>query len=114
MEESKKHSPEKVTFRYQTHRIDNIEKTVDKRKGALYKVSPYELIINEGNYYLLAFDDRSQSMRTYRVDRMKDVDRTGEPRDGEEVFAAVDINNYTQRVFNNFDLTFYNSERACM
>ncbi len=68
----------------------------------LYKVSPYELIINEGNYYLLAFDDKSQAMRTYRVDRMKDVDRTGEPREGDEEFAAVDMKNYTQRVYGMF------------
>ena len=48
------------------------------------------------------FDDKSQAMRTYRVDRMKDVDRTGEPRDGDEEFAAVDMRNYTQRVFGMF------------
>ena len=30
------------------------------------------------------------------------MDRTGEPRDGEEAFAAVDIKNYTQRVFGMF------------
>ena len=77
---------------------------VDRRKGALYKVSPYRLLINDGNYYLLAFDDRSQEMRTYRVDRMKGVTLTGEPRDGEEEYAelAKDIGNYTQRVFGMF------------
>ena len=96
------HSPEKVTFRYQTHRVDHVDKLVDKRKGALYKVSPYKLIINDGNYYLLAFDDNAQAMRTYRVDRMKDVQPTGEPREGEEAFAAVDMRNYTQRVFGMF------------
>lgn len=102
MREDKAHSPKKVTFRYQTHHIADIENTIDKRKGALYKVSPYKLIINDGNYYLLAFDDESQSMRTYRVDRMKGVSCTEEPIDGEEAFAAVDLRNYTQRVFGMF------------
>ena len=94
--------PEKITFRYQKYSIDNIEKTVDKRNGSLYKVSPYKLILDNGNYYLLAFDDKSQSMRTYRVDRMKGIALTGEPRDGEEEFAAEDLKNYTRRVFGMF------------
>ena len=94
--------PEKITFRYQKYSIDNIEKTVDKRNGSLYKVSPYKLILDNGNYYLLAFDDKSQSMCTYRVDRMKSIVLTGEPRDGEEEFAAEDLKNYTRRVFDMF------------
>ena len=102
MQDDRIHSPKKVTFRYQTHHIDDVEKTIDKRKGSLYKVSPFKLIINEGNYYLLAFDDESQTMRTYRVDRMKDVNCTEEPIDGEEEFAAIDLRNYTQRVFGMF------------
>ena len=53
-------------------------------------------------YYLLAFDDKSQAMRTYRVDRMKAVKPTGEPRDGQEEFDALDLQNYTQRVFGMF------------
>ena len=54
-------------------------------------LSPFQLLINDGNYYLLAFDDYSQEMRTYRVDRMKDIRFTGEPRDGEEVFKQIDL-----------------------
>ena len=67
-----------------------------------YTVSPYKLLINDGNYYLLAFDDYAQDMRTYRVDRMKGVDRTGEPREGAEAFAAIDLKTYTKRVFSMF------------
>ena len=98
------HLPEKITFKYQKYSIDDVTKMVDRRKGAPYKVSPYRLLINDGNYYLLAFDDRAQEMRTYRVDRMKSVSLTGEPRDGEEEYAelAKEIGNYTQRVFGMF------------
>ena len=62
---------------------------VERRKGAMYTVSPYKLLINDGNYYLLAFDDASKSMRTYRVDRMKSVNLTGVPREGKEAFDAI-------------------------
>ena len=98
------HTPEKITFKYQKYSIEDVSKTIDRRKGASYKVSPYRLLINDGNYYLLAFDDKAQDMRTYRVDRMKGINLTGEPRDGEEEFAIIerDIHNYTQRVFGMF------------
>ena len=41
-------------------------------------------------------------MRTYRVDRMKDIRRTGDPREGKEVFQAIDLKTYTQRTFSMF------------
>ena len=49
--------------------------SAERRKGDRYTISPFQLFINDGNYYLLAFDDRYQEMRTYRVDRMKDISR---------------------------------------
>ena len=57
---------------------------------------------DDGNYYLLAFDDYAQDLRTYRVDRMKSVSFTKEPRDGEKVFLDIDLKSYTQRVFSMF------------
>lgn len=96
------HTPEKITFKYLKYSIKDIKQQVERRKGADYKVSPFQLLINDGNYYLLAYDDYSQAMRTYRVDRMKDVAFTGEPRDGEDVFKGIDLKSYTQRVFSMF------------
>lgn len=98
------HTPEKITFNYQKRSIDDVTQTIDRRKGAVYKVSPFRLLINEGNYYLLAFDDKSQEMRTYRVDRMRGVRAIGEPRDAEDEFRLIakDFENYTQRVFGMF------------
>ena len=96
------HEPEKITFKYQKYSIENVNKTIDRRKGERYKVSPYRLLINDGNYYMLAFDDYAQDMRTYRVDRMKDIRPTGEKRDGRAVYKNIDLENYTQRVFGMF------------
>ena len=47
---------------------------IERRRGETYTVSPFQLIINDGNYYLLAYDAQKQGMRTYRVARMKNVD----------------------------------------
>lgn len=100
--DGKTHKPEKITFKYLKYSINNLNEQIERRRGTTYKVSPFQLLINDGNYYLLAFDDHSQQMRTYRVDRMKDVALTKEPRDGDEVFSAIDIRTYSQRVFSMY------------
>lgn len=100
--EGEKHIPEKISFKYLKYSIDDMGKQVERGHGAKYTVSPFQLLINDGNYYLLAFDDYSKDMRTYRIDRMKNVSFTGEPREGEEVFKEIDLKTYTQRVFSMF------------
>ena len=97
-----KHIPEKITFKYLKYTIQNVKQQVEKRGGEKYVVSPYKLMINDGNYYLIAFDDKSKQLRTYRVDRMKGVKAIGQPREGAEAFAALDLSNYAQRVFSMF------------
>ena len=96
------HIPEKISFKYLKYSVSDMSKQVERRRGAKYIVSPFQLLINDGNYYLLAFDDYSKEMRTYRVDRMKDVDPMGEPREGEEEFKKIDLRTYTQRVFSMY------------
>lgn len=100
--EGNPHTPEKISFKYLKYSISDLSKQAERRGGAKYTVSPYALLINDGNYYLLAFDDEHQELRTYRVDRMKDVKPTGAAREGAEAFAAIDLKTYTQRVFGMF------------
>lgn len=100
--DGKPHTPQKISFKYLKYTLQDKNAQVERRKGAIYKVSPYKLLINEGNYYLLAFDDKAQDMRTYRIDRMKEVKLLDEPREGTEAFEAVDIESYTRRVFSMF------------
>ena len=101
-ESGKPKPPQKISFKYLKYTIQDKNAQVERRKGAAYKVSPYKLLINEGNYYLLAYDDKAQDMRTYRVDRMKEVKALDEPREGAEAFAAIDMETYTRRVFSMF------------
>ena len=100
--DGEKHTPEKISFKYLKYSIDDIGKQVERGHGAKYIVSPFQLLINDGNYYLLAYDDYSKDMRTYRVDRMKNVSFTGEPREGETAFKEIDLKTYTQRVFSMY------------
>lgn len=89
-------------FKYLKYSVSDMSTQVERRKGARYKISPFQLLINDGNYYLLAFDDYSKELRTYRVDRMKDIRFTSEPRDGDEEFKQIDLKTYTKRVFSMF------------
>ncbi len=102
MKKTATHKPQKISFKYLKASINDVSQQVERRGGIRYIVSPYELLISDGNYYLLAFDDESQKMKTYRVDRMKDVRPEEEPRDGADAFHAVDMQNYTKRTFGMF------------
>ena len=97
--DGKLHTPKKISFKYLKYNINNVHQQVERRKGGTYTVSPYKLIINDGNYYLLAFADKEQAFRTYRIDRMKDLKILDEPREGENLFAEMDLTKYSKRVF---------------
>lgn len=80
-QDGKPHTPQKISFKYLKYDLDHIPAQIEKHNGQVYKVSPFQMLINEGNYYLLAFDDKSRELRTYRIDRMKDVRLLDEARE---------------------------------
>ena len=96
------HTPEKISFKYLKYTVSDMSQQVERRQGQRYTVSPFQLLINDGNYYLLAFDDYSQKLRTYRVDRMNDIRFTSVPRDGDDAFKEIDLKTYTKRVFSMY------------
>ncbi len=100
--DGEKHIPEKISFKYLKYSIDDLGKQVERRHGEKYVVSPFQLLINDSNYYLLAYDDHSKKIRTYRVDRMKAVSFTGEPREGEAEFREIDLKTFTKRIFSMY------------
>lgn len=101
-QDGKPKAAQKISFKYLKYTLQNKEQQVERRKGAAYVVSPYKLLINDGNYYLLAYSDKARDMRTYRIDRMKEVKALDAPREGREAYEAIDIESYTRRVFSMF------------
>ena len=79
-----------------------------KRKN--YLQSPFHLMWKDDSYYLLTFDSDKKDIRTFRVDRMRDVivqngaDNNIEniPRDGKEFFSNIDIVEYANTIFSMF------------
>lgn len=83
-----------ITFQYFDY--DMNKEKVFRHDGALYRVSPYGLIWNSENYYLVALDSVSQQMRHYRVDKMTQIELTEEKRQGGSEF---DVAAYAQKHF---------------
>ena len=98
--EGVRHTPEQITFKYLYYDISDIQKQKERKKT--YCVSPFRILINDDYYYLLAFDDDANDMRTYRIDRMKGVSRTGKPRNGEKFFHELDMAAFARKHFGMF------------
>ncbi len=92
-----KHIPEKISFKYVAAAPKG--KTKEFRKGERYIVSPFKIIINDGNYYLLAFDDKNAAARTFRVDRMKEIKALGIPRESMDEMFSIDETAYVKQHF---------------
>lgn len=105
-------SDKTVKFKYFHYNTDKErEYTHD---GKPYEVSPWTLLYDNSNYYLLAYvkDD----MRTFRVDRMAEVKQGAKEREGKEQFEAFDLVSFTKATFGMFhgeeekvEMLFHNS-----
>lgn len=89
-----------VTFRYYQW---NTSKEMEFRKnGSWYNVSPWGLMWDDENYYLVAFDDEDQKIKHYRVDKMVNLRTLEQERLGVEAFRAFDLPKYTKSLFGMF------------
>ena len=92
----------KIVFHYNRHSIKDFTQIEKRRKGQLYTVSPFKIILSEGNHYLIGYDDRFKQIRPYRIDRMADVSYTDEPSEGEDTFKRLGISDYARQTFGMF------------
>lgn len=86
-----------ITFKYFDY--DIFRQKVFRREGKRYTVSPYGLIWNSENYYLVAFDHANRDMRHYRVDKMTEIVVTALDRMGREQYPDFQLARYGQKHF---------------
>lgn len=95
-----------ITFKYFGWEVNfgSTDKIVrrERRNGALYRTSPWALVWDDENYYLVAFDENADMIKHYRVDKMDCIELTDEKRKGEKVFKKLNIARYTNSVFSMF------------
>ena len=81
----------------------NVKKEMELRKdGAWYQISPWGLMWDDENYYLVGFDAQDNKIKHYRVDKMLKISITKEKREGKKQFTAFDLPHYTKSLFGMF------------
>ncbi len=86
-----------ITFKYFDY--DIARNKVFRQEGKRYVVSPYGLIWNSEDYYLVAFDHAHRELRHYRVDKMTEIVVTGLDREGKEQYPGFQLAEYGQKHF---------------
>ncbi len=95
-----------IVFRYFEWKLDldshqHIVKSY-RRGGGSYQISPWALIWDDENYYLVGFDAAAQLVKHYRVDKMESIEIAELPREGAEAFEGFDLAAYTKKFFGMF------------
>jgi len=80
----------------------NLHKKLERRKDKIYEVSPWTLMWDNENYYLVAFDSEADKIKHYRVDKMKNIEVIDERREGKEHFREFDVAAYAKKNFGMF------------
>ncbi|MBP3902374.1 MAG: WYL domain-containing protein [Blautia sp.] len=72
---------------------------VQKKNGAEYVVSPWALTWDDENYYLVGYEESSEKIKHYRVDKMQEIRVKDEPRLGKERFKDFDLAAFARKTF---------------
>ena len=73
-----------------------------RRNGDWYVVSPFALMWDDENYYMVAWDANAGSLKHYRVDKMLEITALKDAREGKEAFAELDMAAYAKKTFGMF------------
>ena len=93
-------SDKQIIFQYYEWLPDGSRRL--KYDGSDYYVSPWALIWDNQNYYLVGYNEIQKELRHYRVDKIKEVKITEDDRNGKELYDKLDIVKYTESMFGMF------------
>lgn len=80
----------------------NLRKRLERRKSKPYEVSPWALVWDSENYYLIAYDAEAEMIKHFRVDKMRNITLTDRRREGRELFNELDLATYASVIFGMF------------
>ena len=90
----------KIRFKYFQW---NTKKEMElRRDGEWYYTSPWALMWDDENYYLITYDSYYDKIVHYRVDKMLEIEILEEKREGQEQFEAFNIPKYSKSLFGMF------------
>ena len=80
----------------------NEEKKMIRRRDGAYVVSPWALTWDDENYYLIAYDEEADSIKHFRVDKLKSIQVLNEKRVGKDKFKKFNLAKYSKMSFGMF------------
>ena len=86
-----------ITFQYFQWNV--LKKPELRHDGAWYHISPWALVWDDENYYLIGYDSESSKIKHYRVDKMMHLDVAAEKREGKDVFQQMNLPTYSKGLF---------------
>jgi predicted DNA-binding transcriptional regulator YafY len=97
----------KIEFLYFSYGT-NLKRTA-RHKGKRYELTPAKVVYADGNYYLAAYDDADELVKTYRVDRMELLQVSDAPATRCAAIAGYDYEDFAHQRFGMF-----HGEAACV
>lgn len=92
---------EAISFLYMEWNIN--KEMMPRKSGERYEASPLALTWKDENYYLIAYDNKEEKIKHFRVDKMGKIKAlAGEKRKGLKDFERTDIAEYTNKTFGMF------------
>ena len=99
-------SNKQIAFKYYEYTIAKVRR--QRRDGGDYIMSPFSLIWDDENYYLLAWDEEISQFRHFRVDKMNDIRILPDSRLGTDEFGKLDMSAYSKMTFGMYAGTVQN------
>lgn len=92
----------------------NVKKEkVLRHGGKRYVISPWALVWQDENYYMVGYDPQTQDRKNFRVDKMVDIRLLDEKREGEEVLGNFDPGIDFQQTFGMYGGTVERVSLRC-
>ena len=91
---------QQISFQYTEWTVS--KKRHLKKDGARYQISPWQMIWQDENYYLIGVDEKSGIVKHYRVDKMVRIAAENVPRNGSEFFEKFDEAKFAASNFGMF------------
>lgn len=74
-----------------------------KKGGGEYIISPFALLCDDDNYYVVGYDSPAGKIKHFRVDKMSSVRLLEDRWEGLEKFKSLDLGAYSRKMFSMFD-----------
>ena len=88
----------KLSFTYLDWALSS-KKLEPRKKGEKYIISPWSMVWDDDNYYLIGYDSAAEKIKHYRVDKIKDAEPLSEKRDGRSLLEDINLAEYTKKTF---------------